>query len=305
MCCFYPLPPSRYVKLCSCKWEQNYKALTLCVTEMDEQEVNLLGHGVQGSQGDLMVLGSNQKVRLPIGRADASWAVKPSPLYFCPHLPCSQDTKSRKSQVISSLGTNSALGHHLHMTLIPHLSGCKTCRAFDGKHLNLFGSPKTTALAIWTNHSGATSKLWPDHSPPSQNESLSSGRRAHFIKISFGLMMMSRLNEQEMIIHSNLEMAWTFMLTCKYIHKHTHTHAQKEETALDCSKTEKVAGILYPVRQPSLICTTEATILNLALISFDLCGSGGVRSVEAVSPAFRSSSLFMVTDACIVPKHAS
>lgn len=176
------------------------------MTELDEEE-NLLGHGVQGSKGDLMVLGSNQKVKMPFGRADASWAVKFSPLYFSPHLPCSQGTKSRESQVICSLGTNSALGHYLHMTLIPHLSGSKTCPAFDGKHLNLFGSPKTTAPTIWTNHSGAASKLWPDHSPLSQNESLSAGRRAHFIKISFGLMMMSRLNEQEMIIHSYLEIA--------------------------------------------------------------------------------------------------
>lgn len=146
------------------------------------------------------------------------------PSVFRPHLPWSQGTKSWESQVISSLGTNSALGHHLHMTLIPHLSGSKTCPAFDGKHLNLFGSHKTTASTIWTNHSRAASKLWPDHSPPSQNESLSAGRRAHFIKISFGLMMMSQLNEQEMIIHSNLEIAWTFMLTCKYIHTHTQTH---------------------------------------------------------------------------------
>lgn len=164
MCCFYPISPSRYVRVCSCKWEQNNKALTLCVTELDEQEENLLGHGVQGSQGDLMVLGSNQKVKMPLGRANALWAVKFSPMYFCPHLPCSQGTKNRESQVISSLGTNSALGHHLHMTLIPHLSGSKTCPAFDGKHLNLFGSPKTTAPTIWTNHSRATSKLWPDHS---------------------------------------------------------------------------------------------------------------------------------------------
>lgn len=88
------------------------------------------------------------------------------------------------------------------------------------------------------------------------------------------------------------------MLTGKYIHTHRHT-------LLHCSKTEKVARILYHVRQPSLICTTEATILNLALISFDLCGSGGVKSAGAVSPALRSSSLFTVTDACIVPKHAS
>lgn len=145
------------------------------------------------------------------------------PSAFLPSLALQPRYKEPGNQVISSLGTNSALGHHLHMTLIPHLSGSKTCPAFDGKHLNLFGSPKTTALTIWTNHSGAASKLWPDHSPPSQNESLSAGRRAHFIKISFGLMMMSRLNEQEMIIHSNLEIAWTFMLTCKYIHTHTHS----------------------------------------------------------------------------------
>lgn len=173
------------------------------MNELAEGE-NLLGHDVQGSKGDLMVLGSNQKVKMPCGRADLSRAVKFSPLYFCPHLPCSQGTKSRESQVISSLGTNSALRHHLHMTRIPHLSASKTCPAFDGKHLNLFGSPTTMAPTIWTNHSGAASKLWPDHSP-SQNESLSTGRRAHFIKISFGLMMMSRVNEQEMIIHSNLE----------------------------------------------------------------------------------------------------
>lgn len=67
----------------------------------------------------------------------------------------------------------------------------ETCPAFDGKHLNLFGTLTSAAVTIWTNHGWAASKPWPDPSPPSQNEWLSAGRRAHFIKTSFGLMMMS------------------------------------------------------------------------------------------------------------------
>lgn len=146
---------------------------------------------MRGSKGHLMFLGSNQKVKVPSGRVAASMAVKFSPLYSCPRLPCSQGRKSCGSQVISSLGTSSALRHHLHMTLIPHLSAAKTCPAFDGKHLNLFGTLTSAAVTIWTNHSLAASKPWPDPSLPSQNEWLSAGRWAHFIKISFGLMMMS------------------------------------------------------------------------------------------------------------------
>lgn len=104
--------------------------------------VTPLGQGMHGTKADPMFLGSNQKVKVPSGRVDASMAVNFSLLFSCPRLSCSQGTKSWESQVISSLGTSSSLRLHLHVRLIPHLSAAKTCPAFDGKHLNLFGTSR-------------------------------------------------------------------------------------------------------------------------------------------------------------------
>lgn len=58
-----------------------------------------------------------------------------------------------------------------------------------------------------------------------------------------------------------------------------------------------MAGIYQLIQEPSFICTTEATILNLALISFDLCGTGSVRRARAPRPPFgpRRRLLFAVT----------
>lgn len=95
------------------------------------------------TKGDLIFSGSNQKVKRPEAAVDASTAVK----FSCPRLPRSQGTKSWESQVISSLGTNSALRHHLHMTLIPHLSAAQTCPALMA---NI-----STYLAPWRP------RLWP------------------------------------------------------------------------------------------------------------------------------------------------
>lgn len=56
---------------------------------------------------------------------------------------------------------------------------------------------------------------------------------------------MSRLSEQEMIIHSNLEIAWTFMLTSKYFHTHTCIHTHKD-TPSGLFKNWKGSGDFIP-----------------------------------------------------------
>lgn len=66
-----------------------------------------------------------------------------------------------------------------------------------------------------------------------------------------------------------------------------------------------MARIYYLIREPGIICTTEATILNLALISFDLCGTSSVRSVCSSSLVPLQSPLFTVTVIWTMMKHGS
>lgn len=64
-----------------------------------------------------------------------------------------------------------------------------------------------------------------------------------------------------------------------------------------------VAGIYYLIQEPGFICTTETTILNLALISFDLCGTSSVRSACSLSLVPLYSPLFTVTVIWTMMKH--
>lgn len=110
------------------------------------------GNGADGTKGDLIVWGSNHEVQRASwsdGCRGGWWHVLEktfSILYSCHHLPLRpryKDVRGQASQVISSLCTNPALWHCLHLTLIPHQSEAKTCLAFDSKPLKLFGQPLT------------------------------------------------------------------------------------------------------------------------------------------------------------------
>lgn len=122
-----------------------------------------LSTSADGTEGDLIISGSNQEVKIASrrNRCATRWRLPTGvdsllPV-FLPRLAARARLQrracARESQIISSRRINPALWHRSRMTLIPHLSEAKTCLARDSKRLNLFGLLLTAAPAIWATRS--------------------------------------------------------------------------------------------------------------------------------------------------------
>ena len=111
---------------------------------------NMLGHGTDRTEGNLMLFCSNQEVQTASWWnwcKDCWWHVPKWNFPSCiPAIICSRAQIGYKRQtgqeswVISSLCTNPALWHSSHLALIPHLSEAKTCLVFDRKSLAKWNS---------------------------------------------------------------------------------------------------------------------------------------------------------------------
>lgn len=99
----------------------------------------MLGTSLDGTKGDLMVLGSNQEVKMLEGVC--GWWLEVSSLYSCLDLSWSLRHRDRPEKSSHFLPINPALWQRSHMTLTPHLSAAQTCPAFNSKRLHLWLRP--------------------------------------------------------------------------------------------------------------------------------------------------------------------